>query len=101
MITRLFGGECIDGVSKSEVRDLYLVQDKISSVSTDARLDAEYNLSNHIVVAGGIDLHTHIGGGKVNIARLLLPEMVRHGRSQQEREEQEWQKIAPLSSPVP
>ena len=93
MITRLFGGECIDGVSKSEVRDLYLVQDKISSVSTDARLDAEYNLSNHIVVAGGIDLHTHIGGGKVNIARLLLPEMVRHGRSQQEREEQEWQKI--------
>jgi formylmethanofuran dehydrogenase subunit A len=101
MITRLFGGECIDGVSKSEVRDLYLVQDKISSVSTDARSNAEYNLSNHIVVAGGIDLHTHIGGGKVNIARLLLPEMVRHGRSQLERTEQEWQKIAPLSSPVP
>jgi len=101
MTTRLFGGECIDGVSKSEVRDLYLVQDKISSVSIDARLDAEYNLSNHIVVAGGIDLHTHIGGGKVNIARLLLPEMVRQGRSHLERAEQDWQKIAPLSSPVP
>jgi formylmethanofuran dehydrogenase subunit A len=101
MITRLVGGECIDGVSKSEVRDLYLVQDRVSSVSNDARSDAEYNLSNHIVVAGGIDLHTHIGGGKVNIARLLLPEMVRHGRSQSERTEQEWKKIAPLSSPVP
>jgi formylmethanofuran dehydrogenase subunit A len=25
-------------------------------------------------MAGGIDMHTHIGGGKVNLARLLLPE---------------------------
>jgi formylmethanofuran dehydrogenase subunit A len=27
-----------------------------------------------VVMAGGIDMHTHIGGGKVNIARMLLPE---------------------------
>jgi formylmethanofuran dehydrogenase subunit A len=27
-----------------------------------------------IVMAGGIDMHSHIGGGKVNLARLLLPE---------------------------
>ena len=25
-------------------------------------------------MAGGIDMHTHIGGGKVNLARMLLPE---------------------------
>ena len=25
-------------------------------------------------MAGGIDLHTHIGGGKTNIARMLMPE---------------------------
>jgi formylmethanofuran dehydrogenase subunit A len=30
-------------------------------------------------MAGGIDMHTHIGGGKVNLARLLLPEDHRLG----------------------
>src|SRR3546814_18781657 len=31
-------------------------------------------MRNKIVMAGAIDMHTHIGGGKVNIARLMLPE---------------------------
>ncbi len=30
--------------------------------------------SNMLIMAGGIDLHTHIGGGKTNISRMLLPE---------------------------
>ena len=30
-----------------------------------------------VVMAGGIDMHTHIGGGKVNLARTLLPEFHR------------------------
>ena len=30
-------------------------------------------------MAGGVDLHSHIGGGKVNLARLLLPEDHRRG----------------------
>ena len=34
------------------------------------RIDA----SGCVVMAGGIDLHSHIGGGKVNLARLMLPE---------------------------
>jgi formylmethanofuran dehydrogenase subunit A len=29
-------------------------------------------------MAGAIDIHTHIGGGKVNIARMMLPEDHRH-----------------------
>ena len=36
--------------------------------------------SGCVVMAGGIDLHTHIGGGKVNLARLLMPEDHRRGR---------------------
>ena len=27
-----------------------------------------------VVMAGAIDIHSHIGGGNVNTARLLLPE---------------------------
>ncbi|MEN9892815.1 MAG: hypothetical protein RLY78_3110 [Pseudomonadota bacterium] len=32
------------------------------------------DLAGCVVMAGGIDLHSHIGGGKVNLARMLLPE---------------------------
>jgi len=31
-------------------------------------------------MAGAIDIHTHIGGGKVNIARAMLPEDHRRQR---------------------
>ena len=34
----------------------------------------EIDASGCVVMAGGIDMHTHIGGGKVNLARLLMPE---------------------------
>jgi formylmethanofuran dehydrogenase subunit A len=37
-------------------------------------VDEEIDAAGCIVLAGGIDLHSHIGGGKVNLARLLLPE---------------------------
>jgi len=102
MITRLHGAECIDGIGESRVRDLVLDGETIcSAVPKDSRIDFEYCLDGHILVAGGIDLHTHIGGGKVNIARLLLPELVEHQTSQSKRTGQEPNWIAPLSSPVP
>ncbi|MCC6507897.1 MAG: formylmethanofuran dehydrogenase subunit A, partial [Pirellulaceae bacterium] len=33
-----------------------------------------HDMSGALVMAGGIDLHTHIGGGKLNLARLLMQE---------------------------
>lgn len=39
-----------------------------------------------VVMAGGIDLHTHIGGGKVTLARLLLGDQFRPSEPQ----ETEW-----------
>ena len=41
--------------------------------------DQEIDASGCVVMAGGIDLHTHIGGGKVNLARLLMAEDHRDG----------------------
>ena len=32
------------------------------------------DLKRKIVMPGGIDIHSHISGGKINLARLLLPE---------------------------
>ena len=33
-----------------------------------------YDLKGRVVMAGAIDPHTHIGGGKMTIARMLIPE---------------------------
>ena len=36
-----------------------------------------YDAAGKIVMAGAIDIHSHIAGGNVNTARLLLPELHR------------------------
>jgi formylmethanofuran dehydrogenase subunit A len=103
MLTRLTGGRCIDfGVANTDViRDIYLDSDRVASdIAPSKRVDAEYKLDNHIVMAGGIDLHTHIGGGKVNIARLLIPDLVRNSPAAA-RDDRVERLIRPLSSPVP
>ncbi len=56
-----------------EKRDLYVVDGKIQqSISDDIKIESSYALDDCIVMAGAIDLHTHIGGGKVNIARTMM-----------------------------
>ena len=52
------------------VRDGYIAEPP----AADERIDSVYDLAGKIVMAGAIDMHTHIGGGKVNIARAMLPE---------------------------
>ena len=77
MLTKLAGGKVIDparGIN-GELRDVYLCDGRIVDVpSSNDRIDQIYDLAGKIVMAGAIDMHTHIGGGKVNIARAMLPE---------------------------
>lgn len=66
-----------------QVCDLHIDNGRIVAPDPSARITHSIDLSGRIVMAGAIDLHTHIGGGKVNIARALLPEDHRdsaHGR---------------------
>lgn len=77
MLIKLTGGRVIDPVQKfnGEVRDLYMRDGvMVSAPEPGERIHEEYNLAGRIIMAGAIDLHTHIGGGKVNIARMMLPE---------------------------
>lgn len=61
----------LDGV----VQDLYVADGRIvAPPQPGSPIDREIDLAGRVVMAGAIDLHTHIGGGKMNIARLLLPE---------------------------
>src|SRR3954471_2451832 len=74
---RLAGGRLYDPVNRLDgtIRDLYVDRGRIvAEPAAGARIDAEYDLQGRVIMAGAIDLHTHIGGGKVNIARAMLPE---------------------------
>jgi formylmethanofuran dehydrogenase subunit A len=76
MLTKLTGGRVYDpahGIN-GEIRDIYIRDGRIVAAPGDARPDQEFDLRGKIVMAGAIDMHTHIGGGKVTIARNLLPE---------------------------
>jgi formylmethanofuran dehydrogenase subunit A len=76
MLIKLTGGKVYDPANKvsGEVRDIYVKDGKIVASREDARPDAQYDLKGRIVMAGAIDPHTHIGGGKMTIARMLLSE---------------------------
>ncbi len=65
----------VDGV----VRDLVMRDGRIVDLDPRAPVDDEIDATGSIAMAGAIDLHSHIGGGKVNLARLLLPEDHRRG----------------------
>ncbi len=103
MITLLKNVRLVDGISTSaRPTTLWIVGDVVSRKGDQAvgRVDAEYDLAGHVVMAGGIDLHTHIGGGKVNLARMLWAkphEELEKGR----RGEGDKPWTGPLSAPVP
>lgn len=80
---RLRGGRLYDPANgvDGEVRDLGVRDGRIVKLHPGDEVDREYDVGGCVVMAGGIDLHTHIGGGKVNLARMLLPEDHRLNRS--------------------
>ena len=76
MITRLAGGRVFDPANglKGEVRDLYVDDGRMVAPPAGGRADRSYDLGGHVVMPGAIDIHSHVAGGKVNLARLLMTE---------------------------
>ena len=77
MLIKLSGGTVYDPVHgiNGEQRDIYIQDGYITrKPAASVKIDKTYNLSGKVIMAGAIDIHTHIGGGKVNIARMMLPE---------------------------
>ena len=77
MLLKLKGGTVYDPANNIDgaVRDIYVQDGRIVAAPSPAQhIDREYELAGKVVMAGAIDLHTHIGGGKMNIARAMLPE---------------------------
>jgi len=76
MVIKLSGGKVYDPANKvsGEVRDIYVEDGKIVAAPADRRVAQEYDVKGRVVMAGAIDPHTHIGGGKMTIARMMIPE---------------------------
>ncbi|ACT47770.1 formylmethanofuran dehydrogenase subunit A [Methylotenera mobilis] len=77
MITLLKNGRLYDPAHNKNgvVEDIYIHQGRIAPKPLDnTKISQTYDLTGKVVMAGAIDMHSHIGGGKVNIARMMLPE---------------------------
>lgn len=83
-LIRLAGGTLCDpssGYTDGVRGDLFIRDSRIVDPGDHAtrdrwRIDADQTIdcAGCVVMAGGVDLHTHIGGGKVTLARMLMPE---------------------------
>jgi formylmethanofuran dehydrogenase subunit A len=76
MVIKLSGGKVYDPANKvsGEVRDIYVKDGNIVGAPVDGRVAQDYDVKGRVVMAGAIDPHTHIGGGKMTIARMMIPE---------------------------
>jgi formylmethanofuran dehydrogenase subunit A len=76
MLTRLTGGRIIDPANaRDDVGDLWVQDGRVIATPDHARANETLDLTGCIVMAGGIDIHTHVAGTNVNTARLLLPDL--------------------------
>lgn len=77
MITLLKNGKLYDPAHGKDgvVQDVYIRDGHIiDKPLVNEKITQTYDLTGKVVMAGAIDMHSHIGGGKVNIARMMLPE---------------------------
>tara|TARA_B100000315_G_C14574725_1_gene587357 strand:+ start:395 stop:2059 length:1665 start_codon:yes stop_codon:yes gene_type:complete len=77
MIIKIKNAKIYDPINKvnGKVRNIYIKNRKIvNKPLSGEKVFKTIDLKNKIVMPGGIDIHSHISGGKINLARLLLPE---------------------------
>jgi formylmethanofuran dehydrogenase subunit A len=79
MRTRIAGGRVIDPAhGRDGIGDLWISDGRIIVAPPPGTVaDETYDAAGKIVMAGAIDIHSHIAGWNVNTARLLLPEFHR------------------------
>lgn len=75
-LVKLAGGMVYDPLHgiDGEVRDLWVRDGKIVPPPEHDLPDRTFDLSGLVVMPGGVDMHAHIAGPKVNVARKLRPE---------------------------
>lgn len=76
MLTCLRGGRVVDPLNgRDGIGDIWIRDTRIvAPPAAGGGADETYDASGKIVMAGAIDIHSHIAGANVNAARLLRPE---------------------------
>jgi formylmethanofuran dehydrogenase subunit A len=79
VLIHIKGGRIVDPANaRDEIGDLWIRDDRIVPPPPGGASEAKIvDAEGLIVMAGGIDIHSHIAGANVNTARLLLPEQHR------------------------
>jgi len=78
VLTRLAGGRVVDPAHGRDANgDVWIEDGRVISPPPPGtrQADEQHDVSGCVVLAGGIDIHSHIAGANVNTARLLLPEL--------------------------
>jgi formylmethanofuran dehydrogenase subunit A len=85
VLTRLKGGRVIDPANgRDAISDVWIRDGRIVEPPSHARPDGTHDVTGRIVMAGAIDIHSHIAGWNENTGRLLLPELHRSVKPRQE-----------------
>jgi formylmethanofuran dehydrogenase subunit A len=74
-VVKLAGGLVVDPANGEDrvARDVYFRDGRIvADPGPGAQVDRVYDVAGRIVMAGGIDIHSHLAGGKVGLSRVLM-----------------------------
>lgn len=76
VLTRIAGGRVIDPAHRRDgIGDVWMRDGRIlDTPAAGTRADETHDATGKIVMAGAIDIHSHVAGANTNTARLLLPE---------------------------
>lgn len=76
MLIKLGGAKVYDPANgiDGEIRDLWMEGGKMIAAPADRLPERTYDLRGLVVMPGGVDMHAHIAGPKVNLARKMRPE---------------------------
>ncbi len=78
MLIQLKGGRIVDPVhNRDEVGDLYIEDGRIVAKPEGREPNEVHDVSGKIVMAGAVDVHSHIAGTNVTLGRQLMPELPR------------------------
>ena len=84
MLTQIKGGTVYDPTNGVDgaVQDLYIDDGRfVARPPTGTKIDETIDASGMFLMAGGIDIHSHIGGGKANLARMMMTPEIDPGQA--------------------
>ena len=75
MLTRISGGRVVDPTAgRDAVGDVWIEDGRVVAPS-ERQPDRTIDATGCVVMAGGVEVHSHIAGGNVVLSRLLLPDL--------------------------